>query len=89
VRDAAAAIRAVSEARDLCLGLRRSFAGPRVLTALRAGDWAGLSAEELRLGLGLAWAAGDADLVCRTLVALDADRLGSDPALLAFRDAVG
>jgi hypothetical protein len=37
VRDAERAIRAVSDARDLCLSLKRAFVGPRALERLRAG----------------------------------------------------
>jgi hypothetical protein len=86
VTSAERAVRATSEARDLCLSLRRAFAGPAVLEALRAKRAACLSAADLRLGLGLAWAAGDLPLMRAALALLPPDRIAADPVLCAFRD---
>jgi hypothetical protein len=86
VNDAEQALRATSQARDLCLSLQRAFVGPRVLEQLRADQAARLSPTELRLGLGLAWAAGDLPLLRAALASLPADRVAGDPALLAFLD---
>ena len=54
---------ATSQARDLCLSLQRAFVGPRALQRLRADEAALLPPAELRVALGLAWAAGDLSLV--------------------------
>jgi len=81
------AIRATSDARDLCLSLQRAFLGPRALLRLRAGTGAELSAEEARVGLGLAWAAGDLALIRAGLAQLGAARVDADPVLTALRDA--
>ena len=78
---------ATSQARDLCLSLQRAFLGPRALECLRADRAALLAPEELRVGLGLAWASRDLDLVRAALASLSADRVAADPALLAFLDA--
>ena len=87
MKDIGPAIRATSEARDLCLSLKRALLGPRAVARLRAGEAALLSAEELRVGLGLAWAAGDLGLVRRALAGLDVHRLESDAVLVALREA--
>jgi len=89
VTPAERAVRATSQARDLCLSLQRVFAGPRALELLRADRGALLSPIELRVGLGLAWAAGDLTLIRKALASLPADRIAADPALAAFLDAVG
>jgi len=81
------AVQAVSDARDLCLSLERAFAGPHALELLRAGRVRELSYREIRIGLGLAWAAGDVALVRAALSALPADRVGADSDLAALRDA--
>ena len=84
---AARAVLATSQARDLCLSLRRAFLGPRALERLRA-DHAGLLAPaELTVALGLAWAARDLALVRSALASLPAERIAADPTLSAFRDA--
>ncbi len=85
--DIGPAIRATSEARDLCLSLKRAFLGPRALAHLRAGETEHLSAEELRVGLGLAWATGDVALVRQVIANVDPERLESDPVLATLRDA--
>jgi hypothetical protein len=77
---------ATSRARDLCLSLQRAFVGPRALARLRAGEAAGLSPAELRVGLGLAWAAGDLALVRQALAGLSDERLAADPVLATYRD---
>jgi hypothetical protein len=82
-------VRATSAARDLCLSLQRAFVGPRALELLRADRVAALSPVELRVALGLAWAAGDLALVREALASLPVDRLVADPALFAFLDAAG
>lgn len=89
MRDVVRAIRASSEARDLCLSLRRARNGRRSLARLREGAGGGLTPDELRLALGLALAAGERALVRRALAELPAERLHSDAILLTFRDAVG
>jgi hypothetical protein len=86
VTSAERAVRATSQARELCLSLRRAFAGPAALEALRADQAARLSPGDLRLGLGLAWAAGDLPLVRAALAALPPHRVAADPVLGAFRD---
>jgi hypothetical protein len=80
-------VRATSQARDLCLSLRRAFAGPGVLARLRADEAATLGPDELRLALGLAWAAGDLALVLAGLGSLPRDRIEADSILSAFLDA--
>ncbi len=77
---------ATSQARDLCLSLRRAFIGPRAVQAVRAGQAARLTASELRIALGLAWAAGDLALMRAALASVPADRIRADPVLSAFRD---
>ena len=81
------AVLATSQARKLCLSLQRAFVGPAALASLRAGAAASLNERDLRVALGLAWAAGDLALVRAALASLPADRIAADPALLAFRDA--
>ena len=87
MKDIGPAIRATSEARDLCLSLKRAFVGPRAVARLRAGEAALLSAEELHVGLGLAWAAGDVELIRDVVAAITADRLESDAVLVALKEA--
>ena len=81
------AVLATSQARDLCLSLQRAFIGPRALQRLRADEAALLRPAELRVALGLAWAAGDVALVRAALASLPADRIAADPVLSAFLDA--
>jgi hypothetical protein len=81
------ALRQTSDARDLCLALRRAFAGPRVLAELRAGRAATLARHDLHLALGLAWVERDLALIRGALDALPPDRIEADAVLLAFRDA--
>ena len=81
------AVLATSQARDLCLSLRRAFVGPRALERLRAGEAPLLAPDALRIALGLAWAAGDVSLVRAGLARLAADRIAADPVLSAFLDA--
>ena len=81
------AVLATSQARDLCLSLQRAFVGPRALAALRAGRAAGLTPSEMRLALGLAWAAGDLALVRAAVASLPADVIAGDATLQTFRDA--
>ena len=80
------AVLATSQARDLCLSLQRAFVGPRALACLRADRAALLTPGELRVALGLAWAARDLSLVRATLARLPADSIATDPALSAFLD---
>jgi hypothetical protein len=87
-RDLVAAIRATSEARDLCLALKRVRDGARVLARLRAGEHLELTEEELRLAFGLALAAGEREVVRRALTDLPPERLRTDAVLLTFRDAL-
>ena len=87
MKDIGPAIRATSEARDLCLSLKRAFVGPRAVARLQAGEAALLSAEELRVGLGLIWAAGDVGLIREAVAHLAADRLECDAVLTALREA--
>jgi hypothetical protein len=84
---AARAVLATSQARDLCLSLQRAFVGPRALECLRADRAASLTSAELRVALGLAWAARDLSLVRMTLASLPANRVAADPALAALLDA--
>jgi len=88
VTPAERAILAVSQVRDLCLALRRAFVGPRAYAALREGGQEVLPADELRIAVGLAWAAGHTVLVRTALARLPDQRVGDDPVLAAFRDAV-
>ena len=81
------AVLATSQARELCLSLQRAFVGPRALQRLLANEAALLSPAELRVALGLAWAAGDVPLVRAALASLPADRIAADPVLSAFLDA--
>jgi hypothetical protein len=81
------AVLATSRARDLCLSLQRAFVGPRALESLRADQAARLRPAELRVALGLAWAARDLALVRDALASLPAHRMAADPALSAFFDA--
>ena len=81
------AVLATSQARDLCLSLQRAFVGPRALESLRADRVPHLTPAELRVALGLAWAAGDFSFVRTTLASLPASRIAADPALAAFLDA--
>ena len=77
---------AASQARDLCLSLRRAFVGPRAMESVRAGHVGRLTASELHVALGLAWAAGDRDLLRAMLASVQADRIEADPVLATFRD---
>ena len=79
---------ATSQARDLCLSLQRAFVGPRVMECLRSDQALLLTPVELRVALGLAWAARDLTLVRGALASLSADRIAADPALSAFRDVM-
>ncbi len=81
------AVLATSQARDLCLSLRRAFIGPSALERLRAGDAALLAPDALRIALGLAWAARDVSLVRAGLARLPAERIAADPVLSALLDA--
>ena len=81
------AVLATSQARDLCLSLQRAFVGPGALERLRAGEAAALAPAELRVALGLAWAAQDFALMRAALASLSGDRIAADPVLSAFRDA--
>ena len=81
------AVLAASQARDLCLSLRRAFRGPPAVAGLRAGTEADLDHDDLVLALGLAWASGDITLVRRALDGLDPIRVAADPSLATFRDA--
>ena len=69
------AVLATSQARDLCLSLQRAFVGPSALERLRAGGAARLAPDELRVALGVAWAARDLSLVRAALASLSADRI--------------
>ena len=80
------AVLATSQARDLCLSLQRAFVGPAALERLRAGEVAALAPAELRIALGLAWAARDFALVRAALASLSGDRIAAVPVLSAFRD---
>ena len=80
------AVLATSQARDLCLSLQRAFVGPRALDQLRAGQAALLAPRELRIALGLAWAAGDVPPVRAAVASLPADVIAADATLQAFRD---
>ena len=81
------AVLATSQARDLCLSLQRAFVGPRALERLRADEAPMLAPGELRVALGLAWAARDLSLLRAALASLPANRIAADPALTAFLDA--
>ncbi len=80
------AVRATSQARDLCLSLHRAFVGRPALERIRAGEAAALAPDALRVGLGLAWAEGDVPLVRAALASLAGDRIAGDPVLSAFLD---
>jgi hypothetical protein len=80
------AVLATSRARELCLSLQRAFVGPRALESLRVGQAARLGPTDLRVALGLAWAARDLPLVRAALASLPVDRIAADPTLSAFRD---
>jgi hypothetical protein len=86
VTPAERAVLATSQARDLCLSLRRAFAGPRALESLRAGQADRLSREDLRIAVGLAWADGEIPLVRGVLASLPDERIASDPVLSALRE---
>jgi hypothetical protein len=86
VTQAERAVLATSQARDLCLSLQRAFIGPRAVESLGAGQASLLTPSELRIGLGLAWAARDLALVRAALASLPAERIAADPVLSAFRD---
>jgi hypothetical protein len=60
---------------------------PRALQRLHAGEAALLSPAELRVALGLAWAAGDILPAAHALASLPTDRIAADPVLSAFLDA--
>ncbi|HUG35440.1 MAG TPA: hypothetical protein VML54_00725 [Candidatus Limnocylindrales bacterium] len=81
------AIRHTSEARKLCLSLKRAFLGPPALERMRAGEAASLSDDALRVGLGLAWEAGEVELMRRAFERLAGARVQADPVLAAFREA--
>lgn len=83
------AIRRTSEARELCLSLKRAFLGPAALERMRAGEAAQLSDDALRVGLGVAWQAGDLELMRRVFERLAAARVQADPVLAAFREVSG
>ena len=83
------AILAASQARDLCLSLRRAFAGPRALERLRAGEAAVLTLDEFRLALGLAWAAGDTGLMRQAFESRAPAVAERDAVLGALREACG
>jgi hypothetical protein len=87
VTSAERAVHAASRARDLCLSLRRAHLGPRALARLRAGEAPALSVDELGVGIGLAWAAGDLALIRRALASLDPEVVDRDPVLAAFDHA--
>jgi hypothetical protein len=87
VTPAERAVLATSQARDLCQSLQRAFIGPHALASLRQEHAGQLGAVELRIGLGLAWAAGDLALVRSALAGVPPDRVAADPVLAAFRDA--
>jgi hypothetical protein len=89
MRDIVASIRMASEARDLCLSLKRARYGAGALDRLRSGSPHALTREELHLALGLALAAGECELVRRALAGQPPERLRADAVLLTFRDAVG
>jgi len=80
------AVLATSQARDLCLSLQRAFVGPRALDALRSGRANVLGPVEVRIALGLAWAAGDVALIRATLATLPVERVAADAALSTFHD---
>lgn len=81
------AILATSQARDLCLSLRRAFAGSRAVECLRAGEAAVLTLDEFRLALGLAWAAGDTELMRRAFESRAPAVPEPDAVLGALREA--
>ena len=81
------AVAATSQARDLCLSLQRAFVGPRALESIRANQAARLSPTELRVAVGMAWAAGELSLVRAVLASVPADRVAAEPALSAFAAA--
>jgi len=81
------AIRQTSEARELCLSLKRAFLGPAALERMRDGQAAGLTDDALRVGLGLAWEAGEVELMRRVFRRLAGARIQADPVLAAFREA--
>jgi hypothetical protein len=56
------------------------------MECLRSDQALLLTPAELRVALGLAWAARDLTLVRGALASLSADRIAADPALSAFRD---
>ena len=59
----------------------------RALQRLRAGETALLPPAELRVAIGLPWAASDIPLVRAALASLPADRIAADPILSAFLGA--
>jgi hypothetical protein len=87
VTNAERAVRATSQARELCLSLQRAFVGPPALARLRAGEAAALAPRDLVVALGLAWAAGEVELVRGALTTLPAGLVARDPVLAAFHDA--
>ena len=80
------AVLATSRVRELCLSLQRTFIGPRALERLRAGQAAELRSDELRLALGLAWAAQEIALVRAALASLERERVDGDTVLATFRE---
>ncbi len=86
--EAERAVLAASQARDLCLSLRRAFRGPPAVARLRAGTAADLHHDDLVLALGVVWANGDIALVRRALDELDPIRVAADPNLSTFQEAV-
>jgi hypothetical protein len=82
------AVLAASQARDLCLSLRRAFRGPPAVAHLRAGRTADLDHDDLVLALGVVWANGDIALVRQALAELDPVRVAANRCLSAFQDAV-
>jgi hypothetical protein len=83
------AVLATSQARELCLALRRASIGPSALARLRSGAATSLRPADLVVALGLAWAEGDVNLVRATLAGLPPDRVEGDAVLLAYLEAGG
>lgn len=81
------AVRAASNVSALCLSLRRAFIGRPALERLRQGGAETLSAPELQVALGLAWAEADFALVRFTLDLIGDERVAADAVLSAFHQA--
>ena len=84
--DAERAIFSAARARELCLSLERAFVGPTAIARLRAGETTALRPRELEIALGLAWAAGEIELIRQALSSLPTNRIDDDPVLATFRD---